>query len=73
LSTNFIDDEAICCFWSGINKRVVSFTPLPLYSRGKSPCYPLDRRLGGPQSRFGQYQEVKIIDPPGTRTMIPVI
>jgi hypothetical protein len=29
---------------------VVSFTPRPLYSRGKSPWYPLDRRLGGPQS-----------------------
>jgi hypothetical protein len=24
----------------------VSFTPLPLYLRGKSPRYPLDRRLG---------------------------
>jgi hypothetical protein len=29
---------------------VVSFMPLPLYPRGKSPRYPLDRRLGGPQS-----------------------
>jgi hypothetical protein len=29
---------------------VVSFTPLPLYPRGKSPRYPLDRRLGGPQN-----------------------
>jgi hypothetical protein len=25
---------------------VVSFTPLPLYPQGKSPWYPLDRRLG---------------------------
>jgi hypothetical protein len=32
---------------------VVSFTPLPLYPQGRIPCYPLDRRLGGPQSRFG--------------------
>jgi hypothetical protein len=31
---------------------VVSFTPRPLYLRGKSPRYPLDRRLGGPQRRF---------------------
>jgi hypothetical protein len=23
---------------------------------GKSPRYPLDRRLGGPQSRFGQFR-----------------
>jgi hypothetical protein len=30
-----------------------SFTPRPLYPRGKSPRYPLDRRLGGPQSRSG--------------------
>jgi hypothetical protein len=28
---------------------VVSFTPRPLYPQGKSPWYPLDRRLGGPQ------------------------
>jgi len=26
---------------------VVSFTPQPLYPQGKSPWYPLDRRLGG--------------------------
>jgi hypothetical protein len=28
---------------------VVNFTLLPLYSRGKSSRYPLDRRLSGPQ------------------------
>jgi hypothetical protein len=33
---------------------VVSFTPRPLYPQGKSPWYPLDRRLGGAQSRSGQ-------------------
>jgi hypothetical protein len=33
---------------------VVSFTHRPLYSRGKSPYYPLYRRLGGPQSRSGR-------------------
>jgi hypothetical protein len=27
--------------------------PRPLYSHGRSPLYPLDRRLGGPQSRSG--------------------
>jgi len=32
---------------------VVSFTPRPLYPQGKSPWYPLDRRLGGPQSCSG--------------------
>jgi hypothetical protein len=35
-------------------KWVVSFTPRPLYPKGKSPWYPLDRRLGGPQSRSGR-------------------
>jgi hypothetical protein len=39
---------------------VVSFTPLPLYSRGKNSRYPLDRRLGGLQDRFGQRGEEKI-------------
>jgi hypothetical protein len=34
----------------------------------ESPRYPMDRRLGGPQSRSGQYGEVKILDPTGTRT-----
>jgi hypothetical protein len=32
---------------------VVSFTSLPLYSQGKSPWYPLDRRLGGPSAVLG--------------------
>jgi hypothetical protein len=27
--------------------------PRPLYPQGKSPWYPLDKRLGGPQSRSG--------------------
>jgi hypothetical protein len=30
---------------------MVSSTPRPLYPQGKSPRYPLDRRLDGPQSR----------------------
>jgi hypothetical protein len=38
-------------------RRVVSFTPHLLYPRGKSPHYPLDRRLGGPQNRSGRYGE----------------
>jgi hypothetical protein len=32
---------------------VVSFMPLLLYLHGKSPQYPLDRRLGRPQSQSG--------------------
>jgi len=30
-----------------------------LYSQGKKPLYPLDRRLGGPQSQFGHGDEEK--------------
>jgi hypothetical protein len=38
---------------------VVSFTPRPLHPRGKRNCYPLDRRLDGPQSRsrYGDEEE----------------
>jgi hypothetical protein len=35
---------------------------------GKEPRYPLDRGLGGPQSRSGPHGEVIILDPTGTRT-----
>jgi hypothetical protein len=42
---------------------VVSFTHLPLYRRGKSPRYPFDRRLGGPQSRSGRCGGVKNVIP----------
>jgi hypothetical protein len=50
---------------------VLSFATQPLYPRGKNPWYPLDRRLGGPQSQSGRYGEVKIRDPTGTRTLTP--
>jgi hypothetical protein len=49
---------------------VVSFTPGLFYFLGKSSHYSLDRRLGGTQSRFGLYGEVKILDPNWTRTPI---
>jgi hypothetical protein len=45
---------------------VLSFTPRPLY-----PRYPLDRRLGGPQSPYGRRGEEKILDPTGSRTPTP--
>jgi hypothetical protein len=51
---------------------VVNFTPRPLYPREKSPRYPLDRRLGGPQSRSGRPGEEKILGPTGTRTPTPL-
>jgi hypothetical protein len=38
---------------------------------GKSPRYPLDRKLDGPQSRSGRRREEKILDPTGTRTPTP--
>jgi hypothetical protein len=41
---------------------VVSFTPRPLYPRGKSPWFPLDKRLGGPQNWSGRLGEEKILD-----------
>jgi hypothetical protein len=43
-------------------RRVVSFTPLPLYPRGKMLQYPLDIRLGGPQRSSERYGKVKILD-----------
>jgi hypothetical protein len=42
---------------------VVSFTPRPLYFQGKSPWYPLDRRLDGPQSRSERDGEEKNSQP----------
>jgi hypothetical protein len=36
----------------------------------RTPRYPLDRRLGGPQSRSGRHGEVKILAPTGTWTPI---
>jgi hypothetical protein len=49
---------------------VVRFTPRPLYPRGKSPRYPLDRGLGGPQSRSGRSEKRKSW-PYRTRTPTP--
>jgi hypothetical protein len=42
---------------------VVNFTPRPLYPQGNSPFYPLDRRLGGPQSRSEHDGEKKNCQP----------
>jgi hypothetical protein len=56
IDTHFLDLDTSC-------RWVVSFTSRPLYPRGKSPRYPLLRRLGGPQSRSGRRGEEKILDP----------
>jgi len=45
--------------------EVVSFTHLPLYPQGKSPLYPLDRRVGGPWSRSGRGEEKNSQPAPG--------
>jgi hypothetical protein len=47
---------------------VVSFTPRPFYPREKSPRYPLETRLGGPQSRSGRCGEEKNLASAGNRT-----
>jgi hypothetical protein len=47
---------------------MVSFTPLPLYLRGKSSRYSIDRRLDGPQSRSGRCGEEKNLALPGIET-----
>jgi hypothetical protein len=52
--------------WSA--SRPGRFTPHP---RGKYRRYPLDRRLGGSQSRSGRRGEDKILGPTGTRTPTP--
>jgi hypothetical protein len=45
--------------------------PQPLYPQGKSPWYPLDRRLGGPQSQSGCGGEEKNSQPlPGLKSLI---
>jgi hypothetical protein len=43
---------------------MVSCTPWPLYPQGKSPWYPLYRRLDGPQIRSGHGGEEKNSQPP---------
>jgi hypothetical protein len=56
----------------GSSRRWVgSFTPRPVYPRGKNPSYPLDTRLGGPQSQSGRCGEEKILDPSRTRNPTP--
>jgi hypothetical protein len=50
---------------------VVSFTPQPLYPRGRNCRYPLDRRLGGPQNRSRRRGEEKNLVPTGTRAPTP--
>jgi len=50
---------------------VGSFTPRPLYSQGKNTRHPLDRRLGGSQSRSGRGGEVSKVPIPSCRESNP--
>jgi hypothetical protein len=50
---------------------MTSFTLQPHYPLGNSPWYPLDRRLGWPQSRSGRRIEKKILAPTRTQTTTP--
>jgi hypothetical protein len=45
--------------------------PSHFLPQGKGPWYPLDRRLGGPQTWSGRFGEEKNLDPTGTRTPTP--
>jgi hypothetical protein len=47
---------------------VVNFKHGPLYTRGKSPRYPLDRRLGEPQNESGRLGIEGNLSPTETRT-----
>jgi hypothetical protein len=48
-----------------------SFTPRPLYPRGKSPCYSMSGKLGGLQSLSGHSgDEKKTLSLFGNRSMI---
>jgi len=49
---------------------VVSFTTWPLHPQGKSSWYPLDRRVGGPQSPSGHGDEKNSMPLPGHKPPI---
>jgi len=54
--------------------KVISLTPRPLFPLGKSPRHPLNRRLGGPQSRSGCFAEISDHSPTvQTRIVQPVV
>jgi hypothetical protein len=49
---------------------VVSVTPRPHFTPAKGPRYPLDRRLGGPQSRSGHRLKEKFLTCAEDRTPV---
>jgi hypothetical protein len=61
----FLTSELVRGEWSA--SRPSRFVP-----GERAPRYPLNNRLGGPRSRYGRDQEVKILDSTWTRTPIPL-
>jgi len=52
---------------------VISFMPWLLYPQGKSPRYPLDKWLGGPQrwsEHSGEKKKNPITAPAGNQTLV---
>jgi hypothetical protein len=56
---------------SALDGCVVSFTPQPLYPLGNSLRYPLDRKLGGLQSRSGLCEGQTLFPLPGIESRPP--
>jgi hypothetical protein len=52
---------------------MVSFTPRPLWPKGNSTRYHLDRRFGAQHSQSERCEELIILDPTGTPTPIAVV
>jgi hypothetical protein len=52
---------------------MVSFMPQMLHLQGKSPQYPLDRRLGRLQGPSRQHREEKVLDHTGTKNSDPSV
>jgi hypothetical protein len=53
------------------NRWRVNFTPRPFFPRERSPWYPLDRRVGGPEADLDAVEKREIFTNVGDRTPIP--
>jgi hypothetical protein len=66
-----IDSSTAVCNSLPKVTKISDFNSIQLYSRGNSPRYPLEMRLGGPQNRSGRRRAEKILGHTGTRTPTP--
>jgi hypothetical protein len=48
-----------------VSAQLHALAALPPGNDPRYPLYPLDRRLAGPQSRSGRYEEEKTVSLPG--------